>query len=134
MAPEPIDDLLTVEARLDRSFTAAIVTYLAMIAWTIYAAILESRAAWIGYVTLAFALGVIATYIWFAVAASAAAARVDRSRVLVLAWILLAPFVGLIIGVMGRIVGLLIAASPLSLKFILSSELRELIHRRTFAD
>jgi hypothetical protein len=73
----------------------------------------------------------VATYVWFAYTAAAAAGRVGRSRVLVATWVLLAPILALLpIPIVSR----LIAASPLSLKFILASELRADIREKTFAD
>lgn len=82
-----------------------------------------------GGVATALAFALLAAYAWFAYAAAVAAARVGRSRALVLLWLLAAPLLALLpIPFLSTIV----QASPLSLKFILAAELRALIHDRTF--
>ena len=83
-----------------------------------------------GAVEIALATAFLAAYAWFAYAATAAAARVGRSRVLVLGWLLAAPLLALLpIPFLSTV----LQASPLSLKFILAAELRTIIHDRTFA-
>jgi len=88
-------------------------------------------ARWAGYVEITLAVAFLAAYVWFACAATMAAARVGRSRVLVLGWLLAAPILAL---VPIPVVSTIIQASPLSLEFILAAELRATIHERTFAD
>jgi hypothetical protein len=84
-----------------------------------------------GGLEIALALAFLAAYAWFAYAATAAAARVGRSRVLVLGWLLAAPFLSLL---PVPFLSTLLQASPLSLKFILAAELRATIQERTLAD
>ena len=86
---------------------------------------------WAGAVEIALAVAFLAAYTWFAYAATVAAARVGRSRVLVLAWLLAAPLLSLL---PLPIVSTVLLASPLSLKFILAGELRATIQERTFAE
>jgi hypothetical protein len=130
--PPPIEDLLAAEARLDRSFGVAVVAFLMKSAWPAYLQLTRQQAVqWVGAVEAALFVGMVVTYLWFAHAATAAAGRVGRSRVLVGGWILLAPVCAFLpIPVVTK----LIEASPLSLKFILSSEIRSVIHERTFAE
>ncbi len=126
---DSVEDLLAVEARLDRSFAAAVVFFLLQTGWPLLARMMEQGgAAWVTVVNVALWLSFLAAYIWFAVAAAAAAGSVGRSRMLVGAWIVLAPFLALL---PIPIVSLLIGASPLSIKFILSGELRSEIQRKT---
>lgn len=86
---------------------------------------------WAGVAEIALAVAFLAAYAWFAFAATVAAARVGRSRVLVLGWILAAPLLSLL---PLPIVSTILLASPLTLKFILAGELRATIQERTFAD
>ena len=80
---------------------------------------------------IALAVAFLAAYAWFAYAATVAATRVGRSRVLVLGWLLAAPLLSLL---PIPFLSTLLLASPLSLKFILAGELRATIQERTFAD
>jgi hypothetical protein len=84
-----------------------------------------------GAVEVALAVASLAAYAWFAYSATVAAARVGRSRVLVLGWLLAAPLLSLL---PIPIVSTVLLASPLSLKFILAGELRATIRERTFAE
>ena len=84
-----------------------------------------------GGVEIALAVAFLAAYTWFAYAATVAAARVGRSRVLVLGWLLAAPLLSLL---PLPVVSTALQASALSLKFILAHELRATIRERTLAD
>lgn len=86
---------------------------------------------WAGGLEIALALALLATYAWFAYAATVAAGRVGRSRALVLGWLVAAPLLALL---PIPFVSTALQASPLSLKFILAAELRATIRERTFAD
>jgi hypothetical protein len=124
-----IGDLLAKEARLDRSFTAAIVVFLLQAGWPLAARTMGGRdQAWVWITFLVLWLLFLAAYIWFAVAAAAAAGCVGRSRVFVGAWIVAAPFLALL---PIPFVSLIVGASPLSIKFVLSGELRALIQEKT---
>jgi hypothetical protein len=131
--PEPtIDELLAAEASLDRSFTACLIAFLVSTAWPIYIRLTgQGGTSWAWPIGLLLLLPLLGTYVWFAYAASTAAARLGQERSLYLAWLIAAP-------VLGRIpipiVSQIITVSPLSLKFLLSSQLRHEIHRRTLAD
>jgi hypothetical protein len=130
--PTAVDDLLTVEGRLDRAFGVAVVAFLVYTFWPLALRVMGlERQAWVDKAGIALLGILLATYVWFAYAAAAAAGRVARSRVLVAAWVLLAPILSLL---PIPIVSQLIAASPLSLKFILAGELRSAIHEKTLAD
>ena len=126
---ESVDGLLAVESRLDRSFGWAITAFLLTTFWPLAARTMGVRGhAWANVVWVALTLAYIACYVWFAFAAGAAATRVGRSRVLVSGWtlaVLLLPIL------FGGILSALIAASPLSLRFLLAGELRSLIREKT---
>jgi hypothetical protein len=127
-----LDDLLAAEARLDRSFAIAVTAFVLSLGWPFFVRITgPAYARWAGGVEITLAAVFLAAYAWFAYAATLAAARVGRSRVLVLGWLLAAPLLAL---VPIPVVSTVLQASPLSLKFILAGELRATIHERTFAD
>jgi hypothetical protein len=86
---------------------------------------------WAGGMEITLAVAFLAAYTWFAYAATVAAARVGRSRVLVLGWLLAAPLLSLL---PLPVVSTVLQASALSLKFILAHELRATIRERTLAD
>jgi hypothetical protein len=86
---------------------------------------------WVGSTFLGLWGLFLAAYLWFAYAAAAAARSVGRSRLLVGAWIVVAPFLALL---PIPLVSLIIGASPLSIKFILAGELRSQIQSLTLAD
>jgi hypothetical protein len=128
---DPVQDLLAVEERLDRSFGVAVTAFLAQAGWPLMARVMGvANRDWAGLVIVALAAAMMASYLWFAYAASEAASRVGRSRLLVGAWIVLAPIIALL---PIPVVSLLIGASPLSIRFILAGELRSEIQARTLA-
>ena len=130
-ATDTIDDLLAVESRLDRSFGWAIAAFLLATFWPLAARTMGVTGhGWATAVWGVLMLAYIACYLWFAFAAGAAAARVGRSRLLVGGWILLVLMLPI---VFGGVISVLIAASPLSLRFLLAGELRSLIRETTLA-
>jgi hypothetical protein len=127
-----VQDLLDAEARLDRSFAVCLAAFLVSNAWPVYLRVTDQdRLGWAQTVGLVLAGVFLAAYVWFAYAAAAAAARLGQSRGLYLAWLIAAPLLGVL---PIPIVSLIIQASPLSLKFLLSGQLRAEIHQRTLAD
>jgi hypothetical protein len=120
------------ETRLDRSFAAAVTAFLLNLGWPLFLRLTgPAYVRGAGVVEIALAMALLAAYAWFAYAAMVAAARVGRSRGLVLGWLLAAPLLSLL---PLPIVSTVLLASPLSLKFILAAELRATIRERTFAD
>jgi hypothetical protein len=131
-----VDDLLTVESRFDRTFGVAVAAILVYLFWPLAARTMGVKQyGWASTVYAASWVLLLAAYVWFALAASAAARPVGRSPLLIGAWILLAPIVGPIAGLLLPIpfLGTLIAVSPLSLRFLLAGELRSEIQSRTLA-
>src|SRR5262249_24343584 len=118
-----VDDLLTADSHLTRSFIAAAAGALASMVWAIFAG---TALSWV-YVTLV--LVQLGCYIWYALAAAEAASALGESAGVYVAWILLAPLVALIpIPVLGSV----ISVSPLSIKFLLSGQLQSAIRDQTF--
>lgn len=118
-----VDDLLTADSHLTRSFAAAVAGALAAMLWTIFAG---TAFTW---VSLVLALVQFSCYVWYAMAAGEAARALGERRGLYIAWTLLAPFVALIpIPVVSTVIGV----SPLSIKFLLSGQLQSAIRDQTF--
>jgi len=72
----------------------------------------------------------LASYVWYAIAAGGAARVLGDKGWTYVAWILAAPFVA---KVPIPIVSTLIAVSPLSIKFLLGSQLQEAIRQQGVA-
>ena len=124
-----LDSLLAAEKQLDRTFMACVCVYVLTVVWPVYLqATDQSALSWAVPVARALVLVLFAAYVWFAVAVGKAAEQLARPRGLYVAWILVAPILGMFI----PLVGVVIQASPLSLKFMLSGQLRSEIHDLTF--
>jgi hypothetical protein len=125
MTEEAVDHLIRVESRLTRSFVGSVGAQLATILWAFYVAdkgstgTLQAGAA--AGILLLLQLGF---YVWYAVAAGAAAKALGESGWKYIAWILLAPFLALL---PIPIVSGLISVSPLSIKFLLGNQLQTAI-------
>ena len=132
--PEPtIDELLAAEAAMDNSFAACGLVLLLKVVWSGVLMLLRGAAyGWPLDVNGALSLALLTAYLWFAVGVARVAARLGKKALLYLAWMLGAPVVGSLIGV--PLVSGAIAASPLSLKWLLGSELRATIAARTFRE
>jgi hypothetical protein len=129
-----IDRLLDAEAKLDRSFAAAVVVAILSMGWPVALRAMGLEAQpWVGASIVGLLCACFLGYVWFAYAAMVVAGYVGRSRLVVVSWILLAPIIGTVtpLQLLPRIV---VLVSPLSLKFILASELRAEIHERTFSE
>jgi len=132
MTRPSVDQLLAIERQLDRSFVVCVVFVLVFALWPVYLRLTDqTSAAWAFPVGLALALLLLGSYVWFAVTATRAARALGKAWGGYLAWLLLAPLFSCL---PIPIVSLLLAASPLSLKFLLSGQLRSEIHDRTFAE
>lgn len=118
-----VDDLLSADSHLTRSFTAAAAGALATLLWAIYAG---TSFSWL-YLTLV--LVQFGCYVWYALAAGEAAKALGESGWMYLAWILAAPFVAL---VPIPVLSTLISVSPLSIKFLLGGQLQSAIREQTF--
>jgi hypothetical protein len=127
-----IDRLLSIERGLDRSFAACAALVVVFALWPVYLRVTgQEHASWAVPVVVALALVLLGAYVWFAVSATLTARALGQTWVGYLAWLLLAPLFSCL---PIPFVSLLLAASPLSLKFLLSGQLRSEIHERTFSD
>jgi hypothetical protein len=128
-----VSDLLAAESRLDRSFAAALAAAVLGLAWPTYLRLTgQALAAWAGPVAGGLLVAFATTYAWFALSVAGAARALGRARGPYLAWLIAAPILWLLLPI--PILASIILASPLSLKFLLSGELRSEIHDRTFAE
>ena len=118
-----VDDLLTADSHLTRSFMAAAASALATMLWAIFAG---AALSWV-YVTLV--LVQFGCYVWYALAAGEAAKALGEAGWIYLTWILIAPFAALI---PIPVLSIAIAVSPLSIKFLLSGQLQSAIRDQTF--
>lgn len=118
-----VDDLLTADSHLTRSFIAAATAALAVMLWATF---VGTTLSWM-YVTLVLAQ--LGCYVWYALAAGEAAKALGESGRMYVTWILIAPFAALIpIPVLSTV----IAVSPLSIKFLLGGQLQSAIRDQTF--
>jgi hypothetical protein len=126
MVKPTVAELMAVESRLNWSLAAAVVAVLSVQAWTFLAG--RAGPKW---VALGLAAGQLCCYAWFAVAAGRAARVLGEPSGRYIAWILTAPFLALI---PIPIVSSLIGGSPLSIKFLLGSQLQERIRQGAFEE
>jgi hypothetical protein len=117
-----VDDLLTADSHLTRSFVAAVAGALAVMAWVIF---VGSALSWMLVVLVIAQFG---CYAWYAFAAGEAARALGDTGWTYVAWILVAPFVAL---VPIPVVSTVIAVSPLVIKFLLGGQLQSAIHEQT---
>jgi hypothetical protein len=126
-----VHELMAVESRLNRSMAVCVVAILAILFWTLLMIKTGMEGATAGLVLIGLFLLQLAGYVWFAVAAGAAARRLGEAPWKYVTWILVAPFLAL---VPIPIVSTIIAVSPLSIKFLLGRQLQTAIRERAFAD
>ena len=129
MAESQFDALVRAESRLSRSFIFAVGAVALSVVWLLFIASPEQVTPRNPTMQT---LGAIqyATYIWYAMAAGGAARILGDKGWKYVAWILVAPIVAL---VPIPIVSTAIAASPLSIKFLLGSQLQEAIRQQGVA-
>lgn len=118
-----VDDLLTADSHLTRSFMAAVAGALATMVWAIYAGTALS------WVYVALVLAQLGCYVWYALATGEAAKALGETGRVYVAWILIAPFAALI---PIPVLSIAIAVSPLCIKFLLSGQLQSAIREQTF--
>ena len=131
MPEAKIDKLLRVESQLTRSFVAYVAVLLSSTMWMLFIAPKSPagspEAGWMGVIFLVLQVG---SYVWYAVAAGAAAKILGDRGWTYVVWILCAPFLALIpIPIVSTIIGV----SPLSIKFLLGGQLNSAIRDESFA-
>jgi hypothetical protein len=129
MITSSVDELIAAESRLNRSMLACLVAFMAGVIFlnvkTGGGGLTRGLAA---LVLLCLQVG---CYVWYALAAGAAAKILGEARWKYVAWILVAPFLALVPFPM---VSTLIGLSPLAIKFLLGGQLKTAIRERPFAD
>lgn len=88
-------------------------------------------ARWSDDVGAALLAAFLLAYAWFAVAVAGAVQGLGRRRTPYVAWLVAAPVLWILLPI--PVLSTVILASPLSLKLLLSRQLRSEIHDRTFA-
>ena len=126
---DQFETLVKAETRLSRSFLAAVAALGAVWIWTLFIAG-PSTAATPDTTTLVLLAIQFACYVWYGVAAGGAAKVLGDAGWKYVVWILAAPFLARI---PIPIVSTLIAVSPLSIKFLLGSQLQSAIRQEGVA-
>jgi hypothetical protein len=131
MSTATAEDLINADSRLTRSFFAAVLTWGSSFVWALFLAptpqINREGVPWAPLVILILQ---ITTYVWYAIAAGAAARMLGAPGGRYVAWILAAPFLALLpIPIVSTIIGV----SPLSIKFLLGGQLQSAIREATLA-
>lgn len=124
-----IEELIHAEAALSRAFVGYLFAVGSALAWPMIAAgISPEPTAGIGFVTLGLWAVQLALYVWFAMAAGAAARALGGTAWHYIVWILASPILSL---VPIPLVSTVIAVSPLSIKFLLGGQLQAAIRDQT---
>jgi hypothetical protein len=124
--------LLAAEARLDRSFAACLLSAVAGLTWPTYLRLTgQAYGGGAGSVSAALVGAFALTYVWFAVSVARAVHALRQRPAAYVAWLASAPVLWLLLPI--PVLATAILASPLSLKLLLSRQLRSEIHDVTFA-
>lgn len=124
-----IEQLIHAEAALARAFVGYLFAVGSALGWPMIAAgISPEPTVTIGFVTLGLWVVQIGLYVWFAMAAGAAARALGGTAWHYIVWILASPVLSL---VPIPLVSTVIAVSPLSIKFLLGGQLQAAIREQT---
>jgi hypothetical protein len=124
-----VDELNARDTQLTRSFAAAVASLFATMLWTYFLAPTDADGLpQVSAVSVVLSLIQLGCYVWYAIAAGAAARTLGDAGWKYIAWILAAPFLAML---PIPIVSMLIGVSPLSIKFLLGSRLQAALHQET---
>ena len=124
-----IEELIDAEAGLARAFIGYLFAVLSGLAWPMFAAGFGAEpSAGIVVATAGLLVVQIGLYVWFAIAAGAAARALGGTAWHYVVWILVAPILA---RVPIPIVSTVIGVSPLSIKFLLGGQLQTAIRDQT---
>ena len=102
------------------------------LAWPTYLRLTgQAYSGWSATVSAAFVPTFLLAYLWFAVSVARAVAALRQRPAASVAWLAAAPVLWLLLPI--PVLATAILASPLSLKLLLSRQLRSEIHDQTFA-
>ena len=131
MAATSVEDLLRADSGLTRGFVGAVIAVGAFMIWSLFIAGTTEAGGlqftWVGVVLFVLQLG---GYIWYAVAAGAAAKALGDAGWKYVVWILAAPFLARL---PIPLVSMLIGVSPLAIKFLLGNQLQTALRQETLA-
>ncbi len=127
MAQSRVDTLTQAETRLTRSFIVCAAAVLIVMFWTMFIATPEDAVSLSG-LGLVLMLIQFGCYVWFAVTAGQAAKALGEPAWKYVVWILAAP---LLARLPIPLVSTLIGVSPLSIRFLLGSQLQDAIRQAT---
>jgi hypothetical protein len=124
-----IEELIQVEGRLARAFIGYLFAVASALAWPMVASSMSPEpTVGIGIASAGLLLVQIGLYVWFAIAAGAAARALGGTAWHYIVWILASPILSM---VPIPIVSSVIAVSPLSIKFLLGGQLQTAIREQT---
>lgn len=129
MTESRFETLVRADNRLSRSFIAAVAGNLASLFWALFIAGPQEPGT-MSTTTLTLLFVQLVSYVWYAVAAGAAARVLGDAGWKYVTWILAAPFLAQL---PIPILSTLIAVSPLSIKFLLGGQLATAIRQEGFA-
>lgn len=124
-----IEELIQAETGLARAFIAYLFAVMSGLAWPMIAASFGATpSSGILVATAGLLVVQIGCYVWFAIAAGAAARALGGTSWHYVVWILVAPILALIpIPLVSTVIGV----SPLSIKFLLGGQLQTAIREQT---
>jgi len=124
-----IEELIHAEGALGRAFIGYLFAVASALAWPMIASSLSPEpTVGIGVASIALLLVQIGLYVWFAIAAGAAARALGGTAWHYIVWILVSPILSM---VPIPVVSTVIAVSPLSIKFLLGGQLQTAIREQT---
>lgn len=131
MAEDRIEQLIRVDAGLTRSFIGYVAGQAASLIWMLFlASPLPGGRFEPSLTLLLLVLFQFACFVWYAVAAGAAAKVLGDAGWKYVVWILASPFLAML---PIPIVSMLIGVSPLSIKFLLGGQLQTAIRQESLA-
>jgi hypothetical protein len=131
-----VKELMAIESRLNRSFYAAVIAVIISIVLNAYliAPLLREPRENVALIALAVSIGTLLAlggYIWYVVSIYATAKAMRKPFGLYLFWAIGGPILSLIpIPIVSRI----LSVTPLTIKFLLSGEIRTMIRLQTLRD
>jgi hypothetical protein len=124
-----IEELIHAETGLARAFVGYLLAVATGLAWPMIAASISPEPTpGIGLATIGLVVVATGFYVWFAIAAGAAARALGGTAWHYIVWILASPILSL---VPIPLVSTVIAVSPLSIKFLLGGQLQTAIREQT---
>jgi hypothetical protein len=130
-----VKELMKIDARLNRSFYAAVAALIISIAVSIFS-ISPAREPRTGSLALALIIilllfSAVAAYVWYVVSIYLTAAAIKKPSGLYLFWAIGGPILSLL---PIPIISIVLAVTPLIIKYLLSGEIRTMMRLQTLRD